>query len=181
MKYGKAAEYVDPGTLVPWEKNPRKNDHAVDDVARSIKRYGFGSPITARLEDRMIISGHTRMKAAMRLGLDLVPCRFLDISRREAEELAIVDNKTGEIADWDDDILRQLIDDDFDIGELGWSDKEIDEILTVTDDGEEEGADDSGGLGSTFQVIVICNSESQMDHVIDMCMEEGLECRPLIM
>jgi len=124
-----AAEYVDPASLIPWDRNPRLNDHAVEAVARSISRYGFGSPVVARLEDRMIISGHTRIKAAAKLGLDRVPCRFVDLSREQAERLAIEDNRAGEVADWDDDALRSLLADGFDLADLGWSEEDLEGLL----------------------------------------------------
>ena len=55
-----AAVYLPITDLVPWENNPRDNDYAVDAVANSIKRFGFGAPIVARKSDLMIIKGHTR-------------------------------------------------------------------------------------------------------------------------
>jgi len=107
---GTAAATWEPAeSLVPWESNPRINDHAVATIASSIERFGFGAPIIARTEDRMVIAGHTRLKAALSLGHDKVPVRFLDITRQEAEALAIADNKTGEIADWDEAALVAVL------------------------------------------------------------------------
>ena len=74
-----AAEWIDVSELKPWAENPRVNDHAVEEVAASIKRFGFGAPVVARLEDNMIIAGHTRVKAAQSLNLDKIPVRFLDL------------------------------------------------------------------------------------------------------
>ena len=101
--------WVDPKELVPWERNPRKNDPAVDDVARSIAKFGFGTPIVARKENNEIIAGHTRHKAAMLIGYSPVPVRFLDLSENEAHALAIVDNQTNEIALWDEVELDGLL------------------------------------------------------------------------
>ena len=128
-----AATYEDISTLVPWENNPRKNDHAVAAIMDSIKRFGFASPIVARTEDRMVIAGHTRLKAAIQLGLKTVPVRLLDISRAEAEALALADNRTAEIADWDDealaDVLVSLKGDGVDLDGLGWSSTDLSELL----------------------------------------------------
>lgn len=88
-----AAVYVDVDELMPWERNPRRNDHAVDEVAKSIKRFGFGAPVVARKADGMIIAGHTRVKAAQKLGLDRVPVRYLDLDPTEAQLLAIANNR----------------------------------------------------------------------------------------
>lgn len=96
-----AAEWTDIGMVKPWSKNPRKNDTATQRVADSIRRFGFGAPIVARKDGGQIIAGHTRYKAAKLLGLARVPVRFLDVSERDAELLALADNKLGEIAEWD--------------------------------------------------------------------------------
>ena len=104
-----AAIWEDIDALIPWGDNPRINDHAVENVANSIKRFGFASPIVARLADKMVIAGHTRLKAARSLGLDRVPVRYLDIDPADAKMLALADNKIGEIADWDHSELDKII------------------------------------------------------------------------
>ena len=120
-------EWVQISSLVPWDRNPRYNDGAVESVAKSIQRFGFASPIIARTADRRIIAGHTRWKAAMSLGLELVPVRFLDLSDEEATALTLADNKLGELADWDDaklaEVLASLGDDG--VSGLGWTGKEL--------------------------------------------------------
>src|SRR5690554_6590596 len=109
MSDGVAAEWRDITALRPWSKNPRRNDEAVKRVADSIRRFGFGSPIVARRENGEIIAGHTRYKAAKLLGLKKVPVRFLDVDERDAHLLALADNKLGEIAEWDDVALGQIL------------------------------------------------------------------------
>jgi len=126
--------------LTPWEKNPRKNDHAVDEVAGSIERFGFSSPIIANQELR-IIAGHTRWKAAQKLGLEYVPVRVLDLNDAECQLLAIADNKLGELADWDDgvlnDVLNRLQDEGKDLTGIGFDEEELSTLLERIDDTEE--------------------------------------------
>lgn len=128
-----AAVYRDPKTLIPWKRNPRKNDPAVDAVAESIQRFGFGSPILAREDGGEIIAGHTRIKAAIKLGLTQVPVRYLPLSEAEAHALALADNKLGEIATWDDAGLAAVFAELEAGGEptagLGWEADEIDALL----------------------------------------------------
>jgi len=128
-----AATWEAIDSLTPWDKNPRKNDHAVQTVADSIRRFGFGSPIIARTADRVVIGGHTRLKAAQSLGMDKVPVRFLDLDPAEAAALALADNKLGELAEWDDeavaDILGELEQQGTPIDGLGWDDDELRELL----------------------------------------------------
>jgi len=132
-----AAVYLPITDLVPWENNPRDNDYAVDAVANSIKRFGFGAPIVARKSDLMIIKGHTRRKAAIKLGLSEVPVRLLDISLVDAQLLALADNKLSEIADWNDNLLAEIIaelKEEEDISGLGFSDEEIERLSNLVDD-----------------------------------------------
>ena len=127
-----AAEWVDIGALTPWAANPRKNDHAVQQVAASIERFGFASPIIARPTGE-VIAGHTRLKAAQQLKLEEVPVRYLDLTDTEARALAIADNRLSELADWDDEglaeVLRSIQADGGDLGDLGWDDEALAEAL----------------------------------------------------
>jgi len=128
-----AAEYVAITDLKPWDRNPRKNSEAVAPVADSIKRFGFGAPILARLADHRIIAGHTRLLAAKKLGMAAVPVRFLDISEADAQLLALADNKLGEIAEWNDDILARVLADlkaqNVALEPSGFDAKEIDRLI----------------------------------------------------
>ena len=117
--------------LIPWAKNPRINDHAVDKVANSINKFGFASPVLARKKDKVVIAGHTRIKAAKKLKMKKIPVRFLDISKEDAEKLALADNKLGEIADWDEVLLKDILS-NFDLTDqldLGWTKDELTSLL----------------------------------------------------
>lgn len=142
MKKEVAAVWESIDNLVPWDQNPRLNDHSVDKVANSIKRFGFGAPIVARREDKMVIAGHTRLKAAKQLGLDAVPVRYLDLDPADAKMLALADNKIGEIADWDNDELDRIINDlalsAEDMEDLGWSQSDLDGFFEPVFDSQEE-------------------------------------------
>lgn len=117
--------------LVPWKDNPRNNDgEPVDKVAASIKRFGFGAPIVARLENKEIIAGHTRWKAAKKLGLAIVPVRLLDIAEKEAHLLAIADNRLTELTGWAEAGLHNVLS-RYDVAEqllAGWTEKDLREL-----------------------------------------------------
>ena len=121
--------------LKVWDQNPRDNSKAIQSVADSIQRFGFAAPIVARKADGMIIAGHTRLAAAKQLQLETVPVRYLDISLEDAKRLALADNKLGEIADWDDEMLAQIISDfraeDLDLDGLGWNEDELDALSFI--------------------------------------------------
>src|SRR5579859_4981566 len=129
-----AAEWVSVEELRPWKDNPRINDPAVAKVVESIKRFGFGAPIIARKADREVIAGHTRLKAAVQLGLRKVPVRYVDLDPVDAHLLALADNRTSEIAEWDDDALGKILADlraaDVDVlTGTGFTDAEIRELI----------------------------------------------------
>lgn len=118
-------EWVPIERLMPWVKNPRRNDEAVKKVADSIRRFGFASPIVARRENCEVIAGHTRLKAARLLGLKEVPVRFLDIDEETAHKLALADNKLNETSKWDEAALGELLASFGDTSGIGFSDEEL--------------------------------------------------------
>lgn len=94
-----------PADLIPYARNPRKNDQAVASVAASIKEFGFKVPIVIDA-DNVIVCGHTRWKAAQKLGLKSVPCIIADdLSEEQVKAFRLLDNKIGEKAEWDQELL----------------------------------------------------------------------------
>lgn len=94
-------------SLREYEHNPRQNEQAVEAVAESIKQFGFKVPVVVD-KNRTIIAGHTRVKAARLLGMDSVPCIVADdLSPEQVKAFRLADNKTGELAEWDFDLLEQ--------------------------------------------------------------------------
>ena len=97
--------------IKPYENNPRKNDDAVEAVANSIKEFGFKVPIVIG-KDGIIVCGHTRYKASMKLGLEKVPCVIADdLSDEQIKAFRLADNKVAEKAEWDFDLLGDELDD----------------------------------------------------------------------
>ena len=124
--------------LKPYPNNPRVNDEAVAGVVASIREYGFiGAIIVNR--DLVIINGHTRVKAMKEIGAESIPAIVVDHLTPEQEKaLRIADNKTGEVAKWDMDLLKAemkaLQEAGFDMGALGFDTSELDELLGGTAD-----------------------------------------------
>lgn len=87
--------------LKEYENNPRHNDGAVEAVAASIREFGFRVPVVID-RDNVIVTGHTRVKAAKLLDLEFVPCIVADdLTPEQVRAYRLVDNKTGELAGWD--------------------------------------------------------------------------------
>lgn len=94
----------------PYANNPRQNDDAVEAVAESIRRFGFRQPIVVD-QDGVIVAGHTRFRAAQRLGLATVPVHVAtDLTPDEVRAYRLADNKTAELASWDDAMLSIELD-----------------------------------------------------------------------
>jgi ParB-like chromosome segregation protein Spo0J len=92
-------------SIKPYENNPRLNDDAVDAVAASLKEFGFRQPIVVDGEG-VIICGHTRWKAAQKLGLEKVPVHVAkDLSPEQIKAYRIADNQTASLAEWNYDLL----------------------------------------------------------------------------
>src|SRR5262245_27249074 len=92
-------------SIQPYTNNPRHNDPAVDAVAASIREFGFRQPIVVDEQD-VIIVGHTRYKAALKLGLEQVPVHVATgLSPAQAKAYRLADNQTATLSCWDDDRL----------------------------------------------------------------------------
>jgi DNA modification methylase len=120
-------------TLVPYARNPRNNTAAIDAVKASIAEFGFRQPIVVD-EKLVVIVGHTRLEAAKQLGLKTVPVHVAEgLTPAQAKAYRIMDNRSHENAEWDDELLRlefgDLRLDDFDLALTGFVSEELDKLL----------------------------------------------------
>jgi ParB-like chromosome segregation protein Spo0J len=128
--------------IKPYENNPRHNDNAVDAVAHSIREFGLKVPIVFDSEG-VIVAGHTRYKAAKKLGLQTVPCLVADdLNEEQINAFRLADNKVGELATWDLDTLKVELDN---IGEIDLSGMGFD--LTIHDEYTDEPTQSIDGGG----------------------------------
>jgi len=165
LRHDLTSEMVPVGDLVPWSRNPRDNDAAADRLAYTIQTHGWTTPILAQSKTKRIIGGHTRMKAALKLGLTEVPVVWLDVDDRQADAIAIADNRLGELAEWDGDelaaLLRELEADGADMAAIGFDESELAEVLAglepdedLPDDGEvtEPPEEPDSRLGEVYEL-----------------------------
>lgn len=121
--------------ITPYEKNPRHNDEAVDAVANSLREFGFRQPIVVDTEG-VIVCGHTRYKAALKLGLQKAPVHVAkDLTPAQIKAYRIADNKSAELAEWNYDLLPIELADlqgmDFDLSLLGFDETELAKLLNA--------------------------------------------------
>lgn len=134
-------KYCSPEELIPYEKNPRDNRLAIEDVVRSIEEYGFTNPILVN-EEKVILAGHTRREAAILAGMERVPYIVVDgLTEAQQRAYRLADNKLSELALWDEDLLKEeledLLDADYDISLIGFSDVDLTDILKDEEDLED--------------------------------------------
>ncbi len=139
-------ELIDIGRVIPYARNPRKNEAAITKVAASIKEYGFRQPIVVD-EEMVIIAGHTRLQAAQSLELKKVPVHIATgLTNAQVKAYRLADNRTHEDAEWDEELLAielgELNDLDFDLNLTGFEAIELEELTGgaamdgLTDDDE---------------------------------------------
>lgn len=157
----------------PYENNPRKNDDAVDYVARSIDEFGFKVPIVID-KNGVIVAGHTRYKAAQKLGIKTVPCVVADdLTPEQVKAFRLADNKVSEFSTWNTDSLS------FELGkiesinmelfgfEINSSNDEINKI--IEDDFEEEIPENpKAKIGDLYQLgnhFLMCGDSTKIEDV----------------
>lgn len=160
------------GDIIPYEKNPRKNDEAVKYVAESIKQFGFKVPIVID-KNNVIVAGHTRYKASKKLGLKEVPCIVADdLTEEQIKAYRLADNKVSELAEWDFDLLDEELDGilDIDMGDFGFDlSVEEEEKEVVEDEFEAELPEEPRAkLGDIYQLgnhRLMCGDSTLFDNV----------------
>ena len=167
--------------LIPYENNPRNNDGAVDAVAASIKNFGFKIPIVID-KDGVIVAGHTRLKAAKKLGMEKVPCIIADdLNEEQVKAFRLADNKTAELAEWDEELLAEELEalQDVDMEQFGF--EGIENLLDETKDAEEDNFDEDaeeiptitkpGDVWKLGDHRLICG-DSTSKEIIEILMQE---------
>lgn len=162
--------------LIPYINNPRNNDEAVDAVASSIKNFGFKVPIVVDSNNE-VINGHTRLKAAQKLGLETVPVIVADdLTPEQVKAFRLADNKVGEIATWNDEMLAielgELAEIDFDMTEFGFEieEEQAEENQDVREDdfdGEviEETTVKTGDIYQLGRHRLSCGDSTSQEHI----------------
>ncbi len=157
--------------IKPYAKNPRKNDEAVKYVAESIKEFGFKVPIVVD-DDNIIVAGHTRWKAAKKLGIEECPCIVAnDLTEEQIKAFRLADNKVAEKAEWDFDLLGMELEDivDLDMSVFGFEDVLEEEAEVAEDDYEvqlpEEPKAKRGDIYQLGRHRLMCGDSTMFDDV----------------
>ena len=137
------------GQIIPYARNPRRNEKAVAAVAASIAEFGWRQPIVVD-ENMVVLAGHTRLEAARQLGLETAPVHVArGLTEAQARAFRIMDNRSAQNAEWDEDLLGlelgDLVEAEFDLGLTGFTEEELSALmngLAEDETGPQEGEDE---------------------------------------
>ena len=163
-------EYLKTDELIPYANNPRNNDEAVDYVANSIKEFGFKVPCVIDNE-KNVVCGHTRLKAAKKLGIKEVPCIIADdLTEEQIDAFRLADNKTAEIATWDFEKLEIELESisGIDMSKFGFD---------IDLDGEETKEREDINYHESISVVIDCDNDEQAEDIFTKLTSEGYTCR----
>lgn len=161
--------------LIPYVNNPRHNADAVDAVASSIAEFGFNVPCVID-KNKILVTGHTRLLAAKKLGLDSVPCIMADhLTDAQIKAFRLADNRVAELATWDTELLDQelaeLAEIDFNMSAFGFEEPEADPDAVDECEPEEEAAEEEEATTQRGQIwrlgrhFLMCGDSTDMDDV----------------
>lgn len=179
-------EYRAVKELIPYARNARTHtDEQVQQIASSIKEFGFINPVIVSA-DNGIIAGHGRVMAAQLLCLEKVPC-IVESHLTETQKRAYIlaDNRLAEKAGWDEELLRIELDDlkdvDFDLDLIGFSLDDINDIFRNVNEEKQDNVEQKEpqevDTGTMLKLIVDCNTEEEQEKLFDEFTRRGFVCR----
>ena len=156
--------------IIPYAANAKKHDkRQINNVAESIKQYGFVQPIVID-RDGVIVIGHCRALAAKKLGMQEVPCVCVDdLTPEQVNALRLVDNKSNE-SEWDFDILPD------ELAELDLSAFDFDFGVSLDEDDTETKEREEIALNESISVVVECSDDEEAEAIFEKLSEEGYKC-----
>lgn len=182
-----AIEYVSVDSLIPYVNNARTHSpEQVAQISASIKEFGFTNPVLIDGENGLI-AGHGRVMAARKLGMKDVPCiQLAHLTEAQKRAYILADNKLALNAGWDADMLSMelgsLAEEGFDMALIGFSDDEIEKIISMPEDvNHVAGAVDAGiKYQEKFSILVECSGEGDQMSKYDELTRAGYSCRVLV-
>ena len=165
--------------IKPYEKNPRNNDNAVDAVAASIREFGFKVPIIID-KDNIIVAGHTRYKAAKKIGLKTVPCiKADDLTDEQVKAFRLADNKVSEQAEWDFDLLNEELETiTMDMEQFGFEMEEETQTEIIEDDVPDVPEEPKSKYGQVYQLgnhRLMCGDSTKKEDVEKLVREQKMD------
>jgi ParB-like chromosome segregation protein Spo0J len=160
---------LDPSNV---RKHSRRN---LDAIKASLRKFGQQKPIVVDAKG-IVLAGNGALTAAKELGWTEIQIVRTDLEGVEATAFAIADNRTAELAEWDDnlgEVLQSLASDGYDLTQIGFDQSDLDALLSESESAEKKEVQ----IVSALEVIVECENEDQQKLAYDLLTEKGLKCR----
>ena len=156
------------------------DDRNIDAICRSLSRWGQRQPIVVQKQGMIVRAGNGRLIAARKLGWSHIAAIVVDEDSAEAAAYAIADNRTAELAGWDDEALASMLKSlDVDLEDVGFNDKELDDI--IADLTPDVGSGSEMAIGDVeYRVVVDVAGENEQAELIVRLEREGYKCQPLM-
>jgi ParB family chromosome partitioning protein len=174
--------HADPSNA---RKHGEKNHQS---IKASLARFGQRKPIVVQSSGRIVRAGNGTLAAARDLGWQYIAATIIDEGHTSATAYAIADNRTAELAAWDDDILgatlQSLAADEVDLGELGFDGEDLASIIDDLDASEGlTDADDANieDYEPQYKIVVLCRDEQHQGETLARLESEGLTCQLLML
>jgi len=175
-------EFVEVADLIPDARNSRTHSEAqIAAIAGSIAEFRWTSPILINGKNK-ILSGHARVLAARKLGIEKAPCvRLTHLTEAQERAYVIADNRLAEFGSgWDAEILKIEVDElkrlDFDFKKIGWDEPELEIILNPKD---KINSSPEVKIKTQWLIIVECKDESEQIKILEKCLAEGWNCKAM--
>lgn len=168
-------------TLLPDPTNARRHsERNIQAIQAAYRRFGQQKPIVIDAKN-IVVAGNGQLEAAKREGWDWIECKVFEGSTADARAYALADNRTGELAEWDQEVLMETLESLDPALQLdaGWSAKELEQLLSSDTAGA--AGDATGDAGpEVWGVIVTCESEEQQRQLMTQLDDEGFTVRAMI-
>jgi ParB-like chromosome segregation protein Spo0J len=160
---------LDPSNV---RKHSRRN---LDAIKASLRKFGQQKPIVVDAKG-IVLAGNGTLTAAQELGWTEIQIVRTELAGVEATAFAIADNRTAELAEWDDnlgDVLQSLASDGYDLSQIGFDQSDLDALMGESESTEKKDVQ----IVSALEVIAECENEDQQKLAYDLLTEKGLKCR----
>lgn len=161
--------------------HPRKGDVAA--IGRSIDANGFYGAIVAQKSTGHILVGNHRFEAAKQAGAESVPVLWVDVEDEAALCILLADNRTNDLAGYDEPALAELLEELEKVGSLantGYDAHDLDRLLCQLREAVEAADAQAATLPSRYEIVVVCGDEGEQKNLLDEFRERGLSCRALV-
>ena len=166
----------------------RHSARNLDKIKASLIEFGQRKPIVVRASTRTVEAGNGTLEVARALGWTKIAAVVVDDDALTATRYALADNRTAELAEWDQDVLAEtlsaLSSEGVDLDELGWSERDLRDVFELTTPLEDDGDEGSAGVEDfqiAFKIIVVCRDESEQSSLLTRLEAEGYPCQLLML